>query len=610
LPNIELHQDLSVNVTSSLVELNEVRLDVASLQATLKGSIRDIDRTPKFDLQLGSNEVGVANLLTELPMLATLLSPEMTLKGRLQLTAAVKGVLQDLHSTSQIEMRNIVVSRADGASMTFPKASLSQTSRIDQRQSVLHLAEARLQLPPVDATLKGSIRNFAATPQLDLQLATKPMDVGKLMAQIPMLADALPAPHKTEGQIRLQGVVKGTPARLQSEIKLGLDQLAVRSGTFNGAKAGDGLRFETDQTRATLGVQLAPARPAEVSLNLHAKRLLFDQVAEPAASQPPAPSQPAAAAKPPPLNLRGKLTIDQGQFKQLQFRQMVAQLTLIDGLLKSTQTFKMYGGAYNGKMQADLTRAKPDYQLQVRLADVKADHLINDMTSVNNVLLGILNTELAFSGRGLTWPSISKTLTGTATVNIDKLKLTTLDLMPKLTLGLQSAGKIAGFSVPAGLGERSFDALQGGFRVAKGKLQTDNLKLLGKDVEVYSKGTLGLDQSLDFQGTAFLLGALADQLGKKASFLLDKQGRVKLPFVVRGSVTQPKIIPDDKYLLELAKKSLLGKATKETGKQLEKLLDKPLLGKPEPQKPAKAEEGQTKEPEEALKKGLKGLLRP
>ena len=66
-------------------------------------------------------------------------------------------------------------------------------------------------------------------------------------------------------------------------------------------------------------------------------------------------------------------------------------------------------------------QASPDYTLDMKLAQVNAGSLVNELTSAKNVLPGILTSDLKASGRGLTWPEISTTLTGTGKVQITDL---------------------------------------------------------------------------------------------------------------------------------------------------------------------------------------------
>jgi AsmA protein len=562
------------------------------------------DRTP-IHLTLQAKDISLGKL-------APYMGPEPTLtKGQLATEITIQGSLaSNLGINGTLSLAQGALRTTTGKEQALPQVTFTPNLTVNLAQALVQLTEVRFDLAPLHATLTGTVRNLTATPQFDVQLATNNFSLGEVLAQFPMLAAALPTPTAIQGRLQLQGAAKGTPSNLRADTRLTVDSLSLKSGTFSGAKAQGGMRFETTKMHATLRAELVPPRPPDVRLDLRAERLVFDQEAATAAT----PKQ-KASTKPPPqptvpsLNLRGTVAIAEGRIKQMQFQKMAADLSLINGLLKSTQTFTMYGGTFQGLVQVNLAQAEPDYTLKVKLANVNVGNLANELTSVKNVLFGVLSTNFEFSGRGFTWPTISKTLTGTAKAQITDLKLTTLNLMPKLALGLQGVSRLAGFPIPAGLSNRSFNTLQGSFRIARGKLRTEDLTLRGKQVEVRAKGLLGLDQSLNFEGTVFLLGSLAAAFGKRAAFLQDKQGRVQLPFAVHGTVTKPRIALNKTYLTRLMKRSLARKVEEKASQELQKLLPQALSGKPAQRAPTETGSGKKETPQERLKKTFKRLFK-
>src|SRR2546428_8933723 len=94
----------------------------------------------------------------------------------------------------------------------------------------------------------------------------------------------------------------------------------------------------------------------------------------------------------PPLNLHGTATIAEGRIKHLPFQQLHADFSLHNGRLKSTQTCIMYGGTYQGELEADLGQASPDYTLDMKLAQGNAGRLVHELTSATNVLHCILTS--------------------------------------------------------------------------------------------------------------------------------------------------------------------------------------------------------------------------
>jgi hypothetical protein len=474
------------------------------------------------------------------------------------------------------------VQTAEGTLVSLPKAQFAQESTLDMAKAVLQLTMARLDLEPLQATLQGTVRDFTSTPQFDLDLSTNTFAPGEVLPQLPILVAALPEPTKVQGDLRLEAKVQGTPSDLRATTRVTTDTLTLQSGSLQEASQQGGMRLKTTKMQANLKTHLANPRPPEVDLELRANSLLFDQQAGASSESPqPAPG-PSPAPTAPPLNLRGNVNIAKGRVQQFRFEKLQADLSLLNGLLKSVQTFRMYGGSYEGQVQANLAQAAPEYTMQVKLAGLNAGKAVNELTSVHDVLLGKLNTDLNLSGKGFTWEAISTTLTGQGKVQINDLKVTTLDLMPKLTAGLQTVSALTGFTVPANLAERSFDTLRSTLRIVEGKIHSDDLKLWGPDVELTGTGFLGLDKSLKFEGIAFLLGELANSFGPRAAFLKDEEGRIALPLAVQGSITRPQVALNESYLAEAAKKALTkGLLEKGAGKELQKLLNQDTLEKGE-----------------------------
>jgi uncharacterized protein involved in outer membrane biogenesis len=612
LTNIALNTPIDFALAASL-------LSDGGRNVNVYGRLGPIPATLAFDQTPLEVTLTAQDLI--LDPLMPYMGPEPALSaGRFGADMHIQGKLGDtLNLKGSLSLAQAVLRAAPGAGTptTLPTVQLSQEMTINMGQAVVQLTNARLDLQPLQATLTGTVRNFTTTPQLDLHLNTNPFAPGEMLTQWPSFAAALPKPTTVQGTLQLEATIKGTPSDVRATTQVTTDSLVWQSGTLKETTPQGGMQVETAKMHATLQAHMAQPRPPEVELELRAHSLIFDQQAASASPQPPAtPTEPpmTSSTTAPPLNLRGKVNIDTGRIKQVEFQQLQADLSLLNGLLKSTQAFHLYGGAYEGQLQANLAQAAPDYTLQVKLADINAGQAANDLTAVHDVLFGQLTTALQCSGQGMTWDAISTTLTGKGQIRIADLKVTTLDVMSKLALGLQAVSTLTGFTVPADLAQRSFDTLQSTFQIVEGKILSDDLKLSGPDVALAGKGFLGLDQSIKFEGTALVSGNLASAFGPRAAFLKDKEGRIAVPLAVQGSVTKPQIALNESYLTAAATKALGKQAGEHAGKELQNLLDKALPGKPadpnatqtgEP-KPD-SEKGQT--PQQQIEKALKGLFK-
>ncbi len=615
LPPVTLTQDITVNLANARLTITEIQADLGALQTTLAGTVKQFNSaSPQLDLSFNTSSVAIADVITQWPMFATALPPTMKPQGNIVLQATVKGTPERLHATSQLDAQPLSVRLSDGTELALAKVQFGQDTLLDIAQSLITLNQVDLDLGFLQATVQGTVAQFDSTPQFDLQVKTSNFDPAKVLTHLPMLADALPQSTEVQGDLQLQGTLQGTPSKFNTDARVTAQALSLKNGSYHGGPAAKGgMHLDLSQMQTSLKAQLNAPNPPTVNVNLNAKHVVFDQQSASAPAAAPSPGKSASSSPPAnptasktpsvPVNIRGNIAIAGGRITGIAFQNLKAVFSVINGLVKSQQTVQMFDGAYEGTLTANLAQPKPDYQFAIKLADIQAGDVANTFTSTPNILFGLLHTDLKFSGKGIDWNDISTTLTGTGKLSLTSFKLTTLDIMPKLAKGLSAASTIAGFTVPDDLATRSFNKLKATLRLQDGKIRSDDLKLWGPDVQLLGKGQVGLDRSLAFDGTAVLLGKLAKSLGKKAKFLLDKEGRVNIPLAIQGTVTQPRIALNENHLADLAQRVLTQKVKEKAGKEVKKLLDQVLPGAESSDKP-----GDSPKPLKELNKALKGLL--
>jgi hypothetical protein len=299
-----------------------------------------------------------------------------------------------------------------------------------------------------------------------------------------------------------------------------------------------------------------------------------------------APAQPVL----PPVALSGQLSIATGRVKDLHFQEMTADLNLVQGLLKSTQRMTLYGGSYQGTTRADLTQSEPSFSLDGRVAGLDVGRALSDLSPAKNGLMGTLHTDMRLAGRGVAWDAIQKTLSGDGHVKITEAQLTRFDLVPKLLPLLQNLGGLVGFTLPSGWEDSPWRSIEGDWRLQQGKILTDDLRLRREGMEALLSGHVGLDQTLEYQGTLFLP---VDASRRGAPLLLrqDEAGRVMLPFTVQGRLGAPRISVDPKALVGSTREDLVDTLRKRLGDRIEELFGQP----PAPDAPSQESEKATPE---------------
>jgi uncharacterized protein involved in outer membrane biogenesis len=254
--------------------------------------------------------------------------------------------------------------------------------------------------------------------------------------------------------------------------------------------------------------------------------------------------------------ITGSVRIPGGRLQKLVFEDLDAGFSYAAGVLSLTPRLKALGGSLAGTVTSELAGAHPTTRLDIKIANVKAQGLVSELTSVKDVLLGSLDAGLELTVKGLTWETASKTAEGQGELRIGDVELKTFQLMPEVARALSSVGAVAGFTVPPGLESTKFDALSTRYRIADGHVLTPGLTLTAKDVTVTADGALGFDRSVAYRGRVVLSGETARALGKTGSYLTDEQGRVAVPFEVSGTVSAPKVSIAQDQLRELAQRAL------------------------------------------------------
>jgi len=403
-----------------------------------------------------------------------------------------------------------------------------------------------------------------------------------------MLASTIPTPTDVRGNVQLRATAKGAPYDLRAEAQIDLQEIVLKSGMFSGGPpAGGGMMFETDKTEARLATQMVKADPPRVHIDVRAQRLVFHQqrphtsiphhTPAPTATIPPGPTPQTAPSQPmlPPVTLSGQVSIAEGRIQHLNFQQMTADLSLIEGLLKTTQQMQLYGGSYQGATQVDLTQSEPSYTLDARVAGLHVGPALDDLTPARKMLLGVLDTDMRLSGRGFAWDVIQKTLSGNGHVKVTEAQLTTFDLLPKLGHLLREVGGLVGLTLSDAWERQAFRTIEGDWHLQQGKILTDHLRLRGEGVEALLKGYVGLDRSIEYTGNVFVPAQFIARQGVPTLLRQDEDGRVAIPFTVKGTVTEPHIAVSEKVLVDLAKEELTDTVRKQLGDKLEGLFGKP-----------------------------------
>lgn len=380
--------------------------------------------------------------------------------------------------------------------------------------------------------------------------------------------------------------------------QLELSDLQIRLGAGNRARTvrvDAGLRLEGPQaTLSPLKVRIGEERiegsavwragtPPELSGELHSPQLDLDAVLAlleaPATAAPPSATLaggrgegkpgPAPASGTAPPEARGKLTvkIDSGRLLGLVFSDARIETALDRGRLGlQSLSVSLYGGGIEGSGSLVMGREPLPFELETRVQGVDLEGALPALRAdLKGALTGRFSGGLSLRGAGVSTADLNERLGGRLSLELRDGRLQSLSVLRQVATLLEVAGG-------KGIGKEytPYKSLTGDFTIAQGRARTRNLALRSEDLDLDGQGSFGLDSTLEFDVDGrFSPGVSAAMVEKTPALrhLIEKDGRLRIRFLMRGPLASPRVEIDQAFL-----RSRLKRAVEERGR--EKLRDR------------------------------------
>ncbi|GAB4281761.1 MAG: hypothetical protein Kow0092_36950 [Deferrisomatales bacterium] len=375
-----------------------------------------------------------------------------------------------------------------------------------------------------------------------------------------------------EGEVRIDGLAlaagsaTGQPADLSVELAAAADLPAGTAELTRLDLQVAGQRAHAEGRASGLG-----ARP-RLDVKITSEELRVDPLTAllpPAPEGTAVPAEPTAAAGPAavPLDLFGDLAVGRLLAGGVEVEDFAAKVALEDGVLRVEPAgAKVYGGALDLKLRAELERPGPPFETRVGLDGTQVGALLAGVSpALENTMTGTLEMQLEAQGRG----GDLEALRSQAKAEAKDGKLLNHPLV-------QGFARL--FQVKE-LETINFYSLKADVETAEGNGRLHSLILNGPNVQATGKGTFGLvDRQLDLQLAVALPRRIAAKVVPDARTLdavTDAEGWTRLPLRLRGTFDRPAYGLDAEALARAAAKAYGGKARE---KIEEKVLEKIPLG--------------------------------
>jgi AsmA protein len=239
--------------------------------------------------------------------------------------------------------------------------------------------------------------------------------------------------------------------------------------------------------------------------------------------------------KPSTFDARGSFKVKEGTFEGSAFKDLICTGKMEGGEIKITRfSFGAFDGTLVGAGTINMAQEPSAYNIKAKVTDVDANSIFSTLVSWKGMMKGRFNGDLTLDGVGLSSEAIKQNLSGNGTVQVKDGELTWMNLIGLIVKALGGKGW--------GKEQTSFEDLTGDFTVKNGMITLPNILISHEDMDLKLWGDIGLDMKLRMEGEAHLPQSVTGDLtGKGWRFFADNQGRLNIPFTLKGNVQDPKV---------------------------------------------------------------------
>lgn len=332
-------------------------------------------------------------------------------------------------------------------------------------------------------------------------------------------------------------IAEGKRLRLDAESSLAGDQLTVSS-----------LRLQSERTTVTGHGEITSLAERRGTFSATADPLDLDELlAIVGGVSGPRPSGSGSGAGPrtggaaqAPLDVRVEIKAPRGQVLGIEFADLATTIGLArGGVTLDPFSVAVFDGTLGGQLHLDTTGDTPRATLSADVSGLDAAQLVAFAGS-SGVLTGRLGGRLNLDARGTTAASVFQSARGRANVAIADGTIPGLDLVGPaiLAFGKPDPAKALGRS-------RAFSRLSGSFTLADGVLQSTDLSMSSRDLDLAGRGSLRVDGAVaDVRANLMLSEDLSAQAGRDLFRYAHEGSRVVLPATVKGPLDAPAVSID------------------------------------------------------------------
>ncbi len=232
------------------------------------------------------------------------------------------------------------------------------------------------------------------------------------------------------------------------------------------------------------------------------------------------------------------LPVETGLAKSVELKSLVVNADLKGQNARlSNMAFKVFDGQVKAEGGLTMGSPAPPFQGTVKIDGVQLGPALQAVSPDSTVSAsGTAAMDLAITGRGFSMPELTTALEGPAHLRIKNGKIEGINLMEEAVTLM----KVAGVS-PDRLKATVFSTIETDLLIKQGLLHVQRLLMDSHDFQATGGGTVGFDQALNLAVNLNLSQALSQKFAAASPVVKValKEGRLKLPLVITGTVQKP-----------------------------------------------------------------------
>lgn len=504
--NVTISEEGTLELKREKATIQRGEISLGDLSVQMEGEVSDITSEPYLNINITTQDFPLSGWHETFPALDLIKG----LSGAGGINWSVQGpITSDLSLTGTTSLKHLTyLDKETGKTLIRDlDIKIDHPLTLDIEDNLLRLKNLSLVLQEAPITINGKLTGLKEDLMMNLNISGQKVSLDKWQDTFPFLEEMV----DVKGNVNFKADLKGMPDKLV-DISFSLHSNQVELNRVEGTKVVSGKRM----------IPVEKKKIVEVDKEKDAKN--SDSIAE-------------------RINLKGKVTIDQGRFEEVMFRNFTTHLIKKGSTLElNNMTFEIFDGKVKANGGINMAGKVPLYHSGAALNRVEVNKLYNTLASPKDLLFGSLNASFTASGTGFSEKDIIKNLKASGQLVLNHGRITSFNLLKEVALVANLLG------LETHHNETRFDKLSMNFKIHKGKIVTDNLSLIGKDLKISASGNVGLDKTMDLSVRMWLPVSRKFAKAERYLFKINKEGETIIPFHLGGTVLRPKVKLDTRHL--------------------------------------------------------------